>query len=288
MNGPERPGIDDYELEPPPEAVDPAPPAPGPPLWPVLLAVVLVALAVAAAWWLWRPAQPPPAAPAAEAAPEAGEPPPRAPLGPAVAPMELPPLDLSDPLVRELLGRLSSRPEVAAWLAGDGLVRNFVVSLDNVATGHTPARHLKRLAPAEPFRAEVRGRTLVVDARSYQRYNGLAETVASLDAGGLARLYATLKPRLQEAYRELGYPEGDIDAAVERAIVRLLQTPAIAPDPVLRAGVLSYRFEDERIEGLTPAQKQLLRMGPYNVRLVQGALRELAVALGIPAERLPS
>ena len=40
-------------------------------------------------------------------------------------------------------------------------------------------------------------------------------------------------------------------------------------------------------DGLTGVQKQLLRMGPRNVRIIQSSLREIALALGIPAERLP-
>jgi hypothetical protein len=277
--------IDEYEIERAPEPGEPGPPARS--KWPILVLVLLVAIAVAAAFLLLRRPAEQPEVVATDTTGQPADPLPRQPLGPPVEAEELPALDLTDPLVRDLLGQLSSRPEVAAWLAGDGLIRNFVVSLDNVATGHTPAGHLKPLAPREPFRADTRGRTIVVDARSYARYNGLAETVASLDPHGLARLYATLKPRLQDAYRELGHPEGDVDAAVERALVRLLQTPVIAPDPELKEGVLSYRFEDERLEALTPAQKQLLRMGPSNVRLVQDALRELAAALGIPDARLP-
>jgi len=39
-------------------------------------------------------------------------------------------------------------------------------------------------------------------------------------------------------------------------------------------------------ETLTGAQKQLLRMGAGNVRAIQQQLREFALALGIPAQRL--
>jgi hypothetical protein len=50
---------------------------------------------------------------------------------------------------------------------------------------------------------------------------------------------------------------------------------------------IGYRFEDANLESLTAAQKHLLRMGPRNVRIVQLKLRDIAAALGIPAERLP-
>jgi hypothetical protein len=38
---------------------------------------------------------------------------------------------------------------------------------------------------------------------------------------------------------------------------------------------------------LSQAQKQLFRMGPKGVRAVQGKVRELAAALGVPESRLP-
>jgi hypothetical protein len=50
---------------------------------------------------------------------------------------------------------------------------------------------------------------------------------------------------------------------------------------------IGYRFADPNLERLTPAQKQLLRAGPRNVRIVQSALRQLAQALGVPPGRLP-
>jgi hypothetical protein len=49
-----------------------------------------------------------------------------------------------------------------------------------------------------------------------------------------------------------------------------------------------YHYNDPRLEGLTQAQKQLVRMGAQNVRTIQRKLREIALALGIPQERLPA
>ncbi len=205
----------------------------------------------------------------------------RSPLGPDVPPRELPPLDLTDTIVRELVGALSSRPELAAWLATDGLIRNFVASVDAVANGATPSAQLQRLAPARPFAVHSRGDAAIIDARSYERYDGIAATVEGLDAQGLARVYATLRPRLQDAYRELGYPEGNVDAAVERAIGRLLDAPILEREVEVHRALVFYQFVDPRIERLSAAQKQLLRMGPRNQRLVQDKLRAVGRALGI-------
>ena len=255
-------------------------------MWVVTALCLLLAAAAALYLRRTRQTESPVSQPAAPAA-DHGVPTARAPLGPAVEPRELPPLNLSDPFVRELLSGLSSRPELAAWLASDNLIRNLVASIDAVANGTNPSAQLRRLAPAGSFAAQPRGEDFVIDARTYRRYDGIADTVAALDADGVARAYAILRPRLQEAYAELGYPGSDIDAAVERAIARLLETPTLDREVDVRPSPVLYRFTDERLERLAPAQKQLLRMGPRNERLVQDKLRELAGALGIPAERLP-
>ena len=64
-----------------------------------------------------------------------------------------------------------------------------------------------------------------MDPRSYERYNPHGDAIAALDSVGTASLYLTLKPRITDAYRELGHPEGDFDRVLERAIGVLLQTP---------------------------------------------------------------
>lgn len=276
--------LDDYPLGSDRGPVSPTPPRPDGNwrLWGVI-AVALIIAAALAAFFVMRPSGGPGAAasdpaiqPAQNDALQS-----RRPLGPAVEPRELPPLDLTDALVRELLAGLSSRPELAAWLATDGLIRNFVASVDAVANGGTPAAQLRSLAPARPFAVSSKGGTAVIDPRSYERYDGIAATVDALDADGLARAYATLRPRLQEAYRELGYPAGNIDVAVERAIGRLLDTPLLERQVEVQRAAVLYQFADPRIERLSAAQKQLLRMGPRNQRIIQDKLRAVGAALGI-------
>jgi hypothetical protein len=68
--------------------------------------------------------------------------------------------------------------------------------------------------------------------------------------------------------------------------VHLLQTPVVEEPVLLRARVLSFRYDREDLEALSPAQKQLLRMGPRNLKLIQDQLRAVARELGIPAARL--
>jgi hypothetical protein len=200
----------------------------------------------------------------------------------------LPRLEESDGYVRDLLALLSAHPELARWLATPRLVRTVTVAVDNIAEGRTPATHLRFLARKQAFRVEESGGQIIVDPRSYQRYDDIADVVASIDVERSVRTYRSLKPLFDEAYRELGHPEGDFDRAVERAIRRLLETPVTDGDVALRLhGGVAYAFADQRLESLSDAQKHILRMGPRNSRLIHGKLRELAGGLGIPADRLP-
>jgi len=166
------------------------------------------------------------------------------------------------------------------------VIRNFVVAVDNVASGATPAPRMRALRPAGAFRVREGRGQMFIDPRSFERYGPIADAVESLDPQTAADLCGTLKPRLVEAYAELGR-DGSFDVALEKAIVELLRTPAIGPDTQLVPKGGSYAFEDETLEKLTPAQKQLARMGPRNARIIQDKLRQIALAIGIPADRLP-
>jgi hypothetical protein len=269
----------------------PNPPATPRPVWPIVASAVLVLFLVALGTYGWysRRArsvpQQTPAAPRAEGAATRSRTPP---LGGPGDDVELPPLGESDSLVRLLVGRLSAHPAVAAWLTSDGLIRNATVVVQNVAAGGTPARHLAHVGPQAAFAVRTEAGETFADSVSHQRYNWLADGVASLDTDGAARLYSTLRPRLEEAYAELGSTEPGFDGTVERAIVVLLQTPVVEGDVRLVPRGALYAYADPRLEALLPAQKQLVRTGPRNTRLMQGKLREIALALGITADRLPN
>src|SRR5436190_1679104 len=88
-----------------------------------------------------------------------------------------------------------------------------------VADGATPAKHLKVLRPSPAFRIVERQGIPYVDPRSYDRYATIADAVASINPAGAARLYATLKPRIEEAHRDLGALNQPFDRTLERAIL---------------------------------------------------------------------
>lgn len=263
---------------------EPPPPGRSPWFWLVIAALVV---GTAAALYIYRgrgDQAPPTTAAQRSVSPKV----PTQPLGGEPVAVDVPPLDQSDAVVRELVRQITSHPRIAAWLATDNLIRSFTVAVENVAGGSTPAGHFPVLRPAAGFETAAADGGLRMSPRSYARYDDLADAMASIDPEGAARLYATLKPRIEEAYHDLGYPDASFDRALEQAIVLLLRTPAPESAPRLEPKGIGYGFADPALEGLTGAQKQLLRTGPRNVPIIQASLRRIALALGIPAERLPA
>lgn len=62
-------------------------------------------------------------------------------------------------------------------------------------------------------------------------------------------------------------------------IGRLLETPDL-PQPIklVRPSVM-YKFANPRVERLSAAQKQLIRMGPKNIKVIKEKLSEVALEL---------
>lgn len=199
--------------------------------------------------------------------------------------LDLPPLSASDEFLRRTAEELSSRPGWARWLATEDLVRRFVASVVQVASGTSPASRLEPLEPDAPFRVRQEGDDAYIHPASYERYDLPVAVFVSLDTRGTARLYRQLHPLFEEAYRELGFEEGTFDQALARAVDRLLAVDVPeGPVEVYRdEGVWLYR--DPALESLSPAAKHLIRMGPENARRVQAKLRELADVIGLPVER---
>ncbi len=250
------------------------------------LAVLAAAAAVVYFVFLKKPLPPAEPAPAAAAVTPAET---EATPGGIGEPLAFPPVGLgeSDPAVREFAAALSKDADFAKWLLTKDLVRKFVVSVDNVANGLSPKPHIDFFEPGGVFRViRTRGGT-TVDPASYMRYEPVIRAVRSLDAAAAARLYRAVKPLVKEAYDELGYPGVDFDDTLVRAMGALLGTPIVEGPIRLEQKVLSFAMTDPALEGLDPAQKQLLRMGPAGVEAVQAKIREIAAALGIPASRLP-
>ena len=248
-------------------------------------AIVLL-LALGAGAWFWLGPDEGDGGPETAGAPADTAPPRTAAADTAV---ELPPPDSADPLIREMAGQLSSHPRLAEWLVTEDLARRFVGAVVQVGSGLSPRDELDFVDPEGTFRVRERGEGPVIAPAAYDRYDRIVEAFVSLDTRGTAEAYRRLEPLFQRIYRELGFPEGDFDVAMARAVETLLAVPVPgAPVAVEPTGGEAWAYRDPALEELAPAKKHLLRAGPENVRRVQEKLRELADAMELPTVAAPA
>lgn len=190
-------------------------------------------------------------------------------------------LATADPVLRELAEGLSKRPELMRWLANDDLIRRCVAAVDNIAEGKDPRVHLDFLKPVGTFKVKEGSERVLVDPISYRRYDTFAGVFASLDTEGLARLYSEIKPLLDEADREISPPGSSFEQHLRTAIDELLAVPTPSGEVEVRQKVVTWTYADPALEGLSQAQRHLLRMGPENISRIQAKLREIKTALGL-------
>jgi len=282
--------LEEYELErtgspdepPPPYRPDPEKKEGGL-FFPAMLALVaIVAIGLLGALYLLFRTPPEPEI-AATPPPVAVTP--RPTPAPGATPLILPSLSESDGLVRDLLAAASTNPELARWLAQSDLIRTTTAVTVNVATGESPKPHLRFLEPKAHFVPKRVGRSFVSDPASFAGYNVMADAIGSLDAGATAQTYRSVEPLFEVAFQDFGMPDVRFRTMLNRAIDNLLAVPILGAEVELVPHATTFRYRDPRHEQLSPAQKQFLRMGPRNVKIVQARLREIKAALAAPAER---
>lgn len=200
---------------------------------------------------------------------------------PPALPPNLPPLEKSDEFVRQRAAGLSSEPAFQEWLKLESLIPRLAAAMNMVASGNVPRETFTAFAPRGKFRVVKKGGRAFVDPAGFARYDGFAALVEGVDEAAAAKLLTELLPLFDAAQRGLGERNASSREAFLAAARELLQAPLLGDEVVLKEGKkgIVWAYDDERLEGLSPAQKQLLRMGPKNQAAVQAKLRALTLAL---------
>lgn len=250
--------------------------------WPWL--VVAVAVIGVLAWLLFpREASPPSAqtAPPAEAVAEWDEPDagPRYPLGEdedealdTVA--DLPALGESDAALFDALAQLLDRTVLESLVVPEFIIQRVVASVDNLPRRSLPARmHPVRPTPGT-FEVEA-GEPPRLGTANNARYAARIAQIEGVGVGPLVDLYELWYPRFQQAYRELGYPEGHFNDRLVEVIDHLLEAPAPeGPLPLVRTE-RGYAFADASLEEASVGHRAMIRIGPENATRLKAWLREL-------------
>lgn len=209
----------------------------------------------------------------------------------------LPTLEESDPRLKEDLGTLLGRKKVEQFFLLDNFVRRVVSTVDNLGRDHAPPM----MWPVHPspgrFSTLPRSDGEIINPDNGQRYSALVQFIETVNPRQVVQLYVSLYPLFQQAYVEMGYPQGYFNDRLIAVIDQLLATP-IVEEPLHVALVnvkgpyqserpwTRYEFVDEKLEALTAGQKILLRTGPTNHRRLRAKLieyRNLLTKAAMPA-----
>ncbi|MEQ9562327.1 MAG: DUF3014 domain-containing protein, partial [Woeseiaceae bacterium] len=114
---------------------------------------------------------------------------------------------------------------------------------------------------------------------NYARYDQLVNIVTSADINNVADTYRRFYPLFQNAYVNLGYPDGYFNDRLVEVIDHLLATPVVEPPVVLVRPNVLYQFADPELEALSSGQKLLIRMGNEHAESIKNSLRELRAAV---------
>lgn len=206
------------------------------------------------------------------------------PNDPDAAQPALPPLDASDAPLHDALAKLRDAKTLDQFLVPQNLVRNIVVTVDNLPQSKTAVE--RRPIKPTPGSALVvtSGDEITLSPDNYARYAPFISLVQSTDAKQLSALYLHYYPLFQEAYENLGYPDKYFNDRLVEVIDHLLATPTPQGPVKLTQPRVFYEYADPKLEALSAGQKVLLRMGNANAAQVKQKMREFRalIAKGPP------
>jgi hypothetical protein len=258
-------------------------------IWWWVLGVLVLAVG-AGGWWWWqsRTARPPavpavaqtPAEPAsspqAADAPKIEHPIEQAPAAAATdkGAETLPSLADSDSALRTAIVGLFGEQALLEFFQMKGIAGRFVATVDNLSRSKVATKIQPVRGPGGQFVVDRGAEPWTIGAANSTRYAAHMKLLDSLNTRRLAALYLRFYPLLQQAYRELGYPQGYFNDRLVAVIDHLLAAPEPdGPVQLVQPKVL-YEFADPALEARSAGQKLLLRLGRANAARVKEKLRQ--------------
>ncbi len=235
---------------------------------------IVVVIGAGIAVYYGRKNNEPEKTPAAQTqAPPSVEPPVQHPIENVADDKPLPALAESDREVQDSLAGLFGR-SLQQVLVPNDIVRHFVVTIDNL-----PRKKVAiQLRPVKPVGGELvvaPGGEPTLSADNAARYAPFVSLVKSADPAQVASMYRHFYPLFQQAYVDLGYPDGYFNDRLVEVIDHLLATPeVVGPIKLTQPGVF-YQYADPSIEERSAGQKLMIRLGNENAAIVKDKLRAL-------------
>jgi hypothetical protein len=257
----------------------------------IIGAIVVIVIVALAAWWYFTRMPgvdfsrqgPAPSGPAkASTAPEPIEYPiSEAQTGPAPATTTpLPALDASDDAVAAALASIPGADALAGLLLSRGLIPHIVATVDALPRRTIGASILPLRTPKGTFTVDTSSGKPVLDSKDFARYDPYMKVAEAVDPRTLVTWYVHWYPLFQQAYRDLGYPQGYFNDRLVAAIDDMLNAPNARPPVALAATPDGhYVFADPTWESLSVGQKLMIRIGPEHERTLKARLRSIRALL---------
>jgi hypothetical protein len=209
-------------------------------------------------------------------------------------PFVLPALADADPVVNEAVSSLLSRKNVLTYLQMDGLVRRVVATVDNLPRSQASSK-LWPVNPTPKRFSTQKGADGVehVHADNHKRYGPLVQGIEAVNTDQAVVMYRSFYPLFQQAYEELGFPNGYFNDRLVQVLDHLIATPipngplsvtlvdVKGEIPSLRPWV-RYEYADPELQAMSAGRKMLVRVGSEQQRRLQAKLREIRQRVAKP------
>lgn len=254
--------------------------------WPFQLGFAVLGILIAIGYWQFhlsrQPATPVVMSPAAEQtiSPPAIQHPVSAteadslaatPVLPAEQPLPL--LKESDDSMAAILAKLFADQKLDRLFFAEHFIERFVVMVDNLPRQELPATHRPLKKTPGEFLTSGNRDNLTISLDNAQRYTTLVRMLTALDQAQVVAVYRRLYPLFQEAYVQLGYPQGYFNDRLIEVIDHLLATPEVSEPVALVQPKALYLYADPELEALSAGRKILLRCGSGNATQIKVLLR---------------
>ncbi len=252
----------------------------------VLLSLTLVAGGVAAWWFLGRDTSV--ESPVASTTPAPVPPPLETP--PDLTEDEDPPSTttggpVGEDRLREDLAEQLAGSAGASWVAAPGLLQRLTASVWLVSQGRSPRSVLGFVSVTGDFEVDETARIddpILISEKSYARYDRVVEALDKVGPQAAAKIYRATARSFEKEFRQVASGPGEkFSDVLAKAIDHLLEVD-VPKGPIevkVKGGV--FEFADPALEGLSDAQKHLVRMGPENAKAVKIFLRAFRSAAGL-------
>lgn len=189
---------------------------------------------------------------------------------------KLPSLQRSDAVMRKELVGLFGPAALLRFFPMQDIIRHIVVTIDNLLRQTVAVR----LLPVKPVNGAFltssdRNHGLFIAQENAARYAPYVHIAEMVDTKYLVTVYVKLYPLFEQAYQDLGYPNGDFNDRLIAVIDHLLSAPAVnGPLAVVQSHIL-YQFADPALEASSAGHKILLRMGRENEQRIKVKLKAI-------------